>query len=123
MHYVYFLRSESNPDEVYTGMTGDVDRRLKEHNSDDNTGYTSRYRPWRMEACFVCGTQETAEIVEDYFKNTSGKEKFDNFAKANPHHPSPKQGFFDTLKEGRAFGSGDRRFRMGDSKAFEMVNR
>jgi len=28
MHYVYFLRSESNPDEVYTGMAEVLDIRL-----------------------------------------------------------------------------------------------
>ncbi len=122
MHYVYFLRSESNLDEVYTGMTEDLDRRLNEHNSDDNTGYTKRHRPWGIEACFVCDTEATASIVEDYFKNSSGKEKFDNFTKANPHHPNPKQGFFDTLEEGRGFGSRDKRFKMGDSKAFVMAN-
>tara|TARA_R110001592_G_scaffold144484_6_gene367681 strand:+ start:9777 stop:10145 length:369 start_codon:yes stop_codon:yes gene_type:complete len=122
MHFVYFLRSESDTSKVYTGETADLDRRLGEHNSDDNAGYTRRYRPWRIEACVVCDTKETAVIVEVYFKNNAGQEKFNNFALANPHHPSPKQGFFDTLKEGRAFGRGGRRFRMGDGRAFVMVN-
>ena len=122
MHYVYFLRSESKPDEVYTGRTEDLDRRLGQHNSEDNTGYTRRHRPWRIEAYVTCDTEETAKIVEAYFKNSSGIEKFDNFAKANPHHPNPKQGFFDTLEEGRAFGSKERRFMMGDSRAFVMAD-
>ncbi len=110
MHFVYFLRSESNTVKVYTGYTGDLDRRLGEHNHDDNEGYTKQFQPWRIEACVLCDDEQTAEIVEAYFKNSAGQEKFRNFAKANPHHPSPKQGFFDTLEEGRAFGRKERRF-------------
>jgi len=110
MYFVYFLRSESRPAKVYTGSTGNLDRRLQEHNAEDNTGHTRQFQPWRIEACVLCDTEETALIVESYFKNSAGQEKFNNFAKAIPHHPHPKQGFFDTLEEGRGFGSKARRF-------------
>lgn len=110
MHFVYFLRSERNPRKTYTGYTNDLDRRLAEHNHPDNDGYTGGFQPWRIEAYVSCDTEQTAVIVEAYFKNTSGKEKFSNFEEANPNHPNPKQGFFDTLEVGRAFGSGANRF-------------
>lgn len=110
MYFVYFLRSESNTIKVYTGYTNDLDRRLQEHNAEDNTGYTRQFQPWRIDAFVSADTEETAQIVEAYFKNSSGQEKFKNFAEANPHHPHPIQGFFDTLEEGRGFGSRERRF-------------
>ena len=110
MYYVYFLRSERKTDKIYTGYTGNLDRRLSEHNAEDNEGYTRHFQPWRIEACVLCDTEETALVVEAYFKNSSGQEKFTNFAKDNLHHPSPKQGFFDTLVEGRGFGSKEKRF-------------
>ena len=32
-HYVYVLQSLSNPNEIYTGITGDLKQRLAEHNA------------------------------------------------------------------------------------------
>ncbi|MGQ0527429.1 MAG: GIY-YIG nuclease family protein [Alphaproteobacteria bacterium] len=111
MYFVYFLRSESNPKKPYTGYTNNLTRRLREHNEGRaEKSYTLRFRPWRIEAFVYVDTEATAMIVEAYFKNASGKEKFRNFAIKNPHHPNPKQGFFDTAREGRAFGSGENRF-------------
>jgi len=125
MYFVYFLRSESRPTKVYTGYTNDLDRRLQEHNDANNTGYTRQFQPWRIEACVLCDSEEAAGIVEAYFKNSAGQEKFDNFAKANPHHPSPKQGFFDTVEEGRGFGSKARRFHVtkdGNKTVMALTN-
>jgi predicted GIY-YIG superfamily endonuclease len=109
MHYVYFLRSKSNPDATYTGMTKNPIRRLQEHNNGQNT-HTKKNIPWEIEATFITEDEATALIVEAYFKNTSGKEKFTNFANTHPDHDNPKQGFFDTLEEGRGFGRGENRF-------------
>lgn len=111
MHFVYFLRSESNPNRTYCGRTQDLDTRLEQHNNGENTS-TRGGRPWRIEAYVGCDTEHTSDVVERFFKNTSGREKFDIFEKSNPLHPSPKQGFFDTLEEGRAFGSKKRRFKV-----------
>tara|TARA_B100001093_G_scaffold404238_1_gene392339 strand:+ start:175 stop:549 length:375 start_codon:yes stop_codon:yes gene_type:complete len=110
MPIVYILRSIRPPQQSYTGSTDDLERRLQQHNDGLNKS-TRAHRPWRIEAYVECDTRQTAEIVEAYFKNNSGQEKFRNFARGNPIHPNPKQGFFDTLEEGRAFGSNARRFR------------
>lgn len=100
MHYVYCLRSESNPEKVYIGESEDIESRLEGHNSDKNTGWTRHFPPWRIEAYVLCDNQDTALVVEAFFKNDSGQEKFRNFEQANPQHPNPRQGFFDTLAEG-----------------------
>lgn len=111
MPYVYILTSDNTP-RVYTGFTHDLNRRLAEHNSDSNEGWTCTHKPWRIDAYVEVDCEETGLIVEQYFKNSSGQEKFRNFAKDNPHHPHPRQGFFDALEEGRAFGRAENRFKM-----------
>lgn len=123
-HFVYFLRSENDPNKTYCGRTQDLDTRLKQHNNGENTS-TRVGRPWRIEAYVECDTEHTSDVVERYFKNTSGREKFDNFEAANPNHPNPKQGFFDTLEGARGFGSKERRFivTQNDGKTiFVMAN-
>jgi putative endonuclease len=110
MRYVYFLRSRRNPAKVYTGKTNDLERRLEEHNAGEGGRYTNQFKPWRIEAYVLTDTEQTATTVEEYFKTPSGTEKFDRFATSNPLHPNPKQGFFDSLTEGRAFGRGENRF-------------
>ena len=113
MYFVYFLRSESEPENTYIGMTANLERRLSEHNSEDNTGYTSRHQPWGLEVFVMAETREVAETAEAYFKNSSGKEKFRNYATANPDCTLPVRGFIHSLEEGRGFGSGENRFKVG----------
>ena len=47
MHYVYLLRSQINSKKIYIGFTGNVERRLEEHNKAEK-GFTSRYQPWEL---------------------------------------------------------------------------
>ena len=42
MYYVYLLRSESSPEQVYIGFTEDLRQRLAEHNAGKST-HTRRY--------------------------------------------------------------------------------
>ena len=46
MHYVYYLQSELNS-RYYIGITNDVDRRLKEHNS-GTVRSTAPNKPWKL---------------------------------------------------------------------------
>ena len=66
--HVYLLWS---PDDgtTYTGMTGDLRRRLREHNAPKNTGYT-RGRRWRLLAvrCFL--DRHSALLVERQLKKS-----------------------------------------------------
>jgi len=46
MYHVYLLRSKKDKS-FYIGYTGDLDKRLKEHNS-GLVNYTSEYKPWSL---------------------------------------------------------------------------
>ncbi len=46
MHYVYILNNKKN-DKLYIGFTGNVVKRLKEHNSGKSL-YTKKYMPWKI---------------------------------------------------------------------------
>jgi predicted GIY-YIG superfamily endonuclease len=65
--YVYLLLSEHG--EVYCGYTNCIRRRLREHNSPKNTGWT-RERRWRLLAvrCFL--DRHSATIVERNIKRS-----------------------------------------------------
>jgi putative endonuclease len=45
--FVYILRSDSEPDRHYVGLTSDVADRLRGHN-EGPCGVTVRYRPWSL---------------------------------------------------------------------------
>lgn len=72
MFYVYLLRSQSNPDQRYTGFTNDVEARLKTHNS-GRSPHTSKYRPWSLVAYFAFEEERRARDFELYLKSGSGK--------------------------------------------------
>ncbi|MFC1496125.1 GIY-YIG nuclease family protein [Candidatus Margulisiibacteriota bacterium] len=59
MHYLYILQSKKTG-RYYVGVTNNVQRRLKEHNSGTvkSTGY---YRPWVLKK-----TEEYSNIKEAY---------------------------------------------------------
>lgn len=64
MYYVYVLRSRTNKRKIYTGITGGLKRRLGEHNSADNKGYTAPFKPWEL-VCYVAFNDRTlAESFE-----------------------------------------------------------
>jgi len=69
--YVYLLRSESNPDQVYTGVTSDLKQRLKDHNA-GKAKHTSKFRPWVIESYFAFADREKALAFEKYLKTASG---------------------------------------------------
>ena len=65
--HVYLLLSDRG--ELYTGYTSNLRRRLREHNSEDNEGWT-RGRRWRLLAvrCFL--DRHSARIVERSLKRS-----------------------------------------------------
>lgn len=78
-------------------------RRLDEHNAGQST-YTSRFTPWELRAFVQADSEEIAQTVERYFKNSSGQEKLTRFREQNPDHPNPINGYFSSLEEGKVFG-------------------
>ena len=72
MHYVYVIRSRVNG-RFYVGMTADVDKRLKEHNS-GRTKSTKGYLPWTLVFKEDFQSRAEARLREKYLKGGSGKE-------------------------------------------------
>ena len=70
MYYVYILESQKDASR-YIGVTSDLRKRLREHNS-DHPGYSNTRRPYEISwyAAFV--NKEKAYAFETYLKSSSG---------------------------------------------------
>ena len=71
MTYVYILRSVSCPDQTYIGVTGDLRRRLRQHNSGQSE-YTKQFIPWKVETYIAFSDSEKAKALERYLKMGGG---------------------------------------------------
>jgi len=71
-HYVYVLRSLSNPDRHYTGLTQDLDARLKRHNA-GKVPHTAKYAPWDIATAIAFRSRGKAVAFERYLKSHSGR--------------------------------------------------
>jgi predicted GIY-YIG superfamily endonuclease len=71
-HYVYVLVSEQCPHHHYTGLTHDLDSRLRDHNS-GKLPHTAKYRPWRIETAVAFRCRKKAASFERYLKSHSGR--------------------------------------------------
>jgi len=71
-HYVYILTSEMDKNRHYTGLTKNIENRLKEHNS-GRVKSTSKYKPWRLETVIAFRSREKAAEFEKYLKSHSGR--------------------------------------------------
>ena len=72
MFLVYVLYS-INFDRTYTGMTKDLDRRIKEHNKGRNKS-TKPYAPWKLVYQEVFDSRIEARKREKYLKSGNGRE-------------------------------------------------
>ena len=71
-HYVYVLQSTSHPGQIYTGHTGDLSRRLREHNA-GKVPHTSGFTPWRIRSATAFRDKARALTFELYLKSGSGR--------------------------------------------------
>ena len=71
MHFVYILKNESFPNQLYKGSTNNIGERLKHHNSGASP-HTAKYRPWRVIFSAAFETEELARMFEKYLKTGSG---------------------------------------------------
>ena len=71
MYLVYILRSIKRPERLYIGLTKDIAKRLREHNS-GGLKYSQAYAPWEIETYISLKDKKTAENLERYFKSGSG---------------------------------------------------
>src|SRR4051812_29586476 len=70
--FVYMLRSDSNPERHYVGVTGDVPRRLHWHNNGPS-GVTTHHRPWSVVVSLEFTDPTAAWRFERYLKTGSGR--------------------------------------------------
>lgn len=70
--YVYTLESLSHPERIYTGQTGNIRRRLGQHNGGEVIS-TSRHRPWRIRTVTAFRDRARALAFERYLKSGSGR--------------------------------------------------
>jgi len=69
--YVHLLRSRSNPEKRYVGITSDFQERLKQHNAGQSP-HTNKFRPWQPVVVIRFEDDEKAEHFERYLKFGSG---------------------------------------------------
>lgn len=72
MKYVYVLASNSVPNQTYVGVTGDIERRLREHNS-GKCRHTRKYRAWECIVALRFADDMKADQFEKYLKSGSGR--------------------------------------------------
>jgi len=81
IYYVYVIRTDK--DTLYTGITTDIQRRMKEHISrKSGAKYTRQFKIIKIEIILEALGRSNASRIEWYFKQFSKKEK-ENFIK-NP---------------------------------------
>jgi len=77
MYYIYILRSVYF-EKYYVGYTSDVNRRLEEHNTQQENSFTLRYRPWEIYLKFEAGDDIAfARSVERKIKKQHSREIYD----------------------------------------------
>lgn len=72
MHFAYLLRSETDPERTYVGLTDNLERRLAEHNEGKSI-HTNKFRPWKLMTSIAFDERENAEAFERYLKSHSGR--------------------------------------------------
>jgi len=72
MFHVYILKSINFPTTMYIGYSTNLKQRLIEHNNGKSI-YTSKYRPWQLEACITFKEKSKAIAFEKYLKSGSGR--------------------------------------------------
>lgn len=69
--FVYILRSRSDPDRYYTGVTSNVGARVTAHNAGECT-HTARHRPWDVDVVLAFRDESRALDFERYLKSGRG---------------------------------------------------
>lgn len=71
--YVYILKC--NDGSYYTGHTDDIDKRIAEHHSSENTGYTADKKPFELVYTQEFMARDEAIAAECQIKKWSRKKK------------------------------------------------
>ena len=71
-YFVYLIKSKSEPEQKYIGITKNIDQRLNDHNK-GYSKHTSKFKPWELIAYFVFFDKQKAYDFEKYLKSHSGR--------------------------------------------------
>ena len=71
-HYVYLIQSDSHLGQKYIGVTANLDKRIREHNS-GKSKHTAKFLPWKLVAYFTFFDKYKAYAFEKYLKSHSGR--------------------------------------------------
>ncbi len=82
MFYVYVLESDGHR---YIGSTGDIKRRLGEHNAGQNFS-TKAYAPWTLIYYEAHLSLEDAKRREKYFKTSPGRNALSRMLRSYYEH-------------------------------------
>ncbi|MCX6737846.1 MAG: GIY-YIG nuclease family protein [Candidatus Parcubacteria bacterium] len=69
-YFVYIIQSKID-NSRYIGLTVNLERRLREHNS-GSSKYCSSRRPFRLIWCCIFSNKKRAQEFEKYLKSSSG---------------------------------------------------
>lgn len=69
--YVYLLRSEMAPCQVYVGQTRDLRQRFADHKA-GKAKHTSKFRSWRIATYVAFSDHDQTLAFERYLKSASG---------------------------------------------------
>ena len=83
MYYVYMLANKHNTT-IYTGVTGNLEKRLYEHKSKLVDGFTKRYNIDKLVYFEATGCVESAIAREKQIKGWTRQKKNDLVATINP---------------------------------------
>jgi predicted GIY-YIG superfamily endonuclease len=70
--YVYIIQSKQNPKHHYTGITDDLEERLKKHN-EGGCPHTAKFKPWEIRTAIAFKDRKRAAEFEQYLKTHSGR--------------------------------------------------
>ncbi|MCZ6688837.1 MAG: GIY-YIG nuclease family protein [Planctomycetota bacterium] len=72
MKTVYLPESTSHPHRHYTGITSDLRKRIRDHNSGQSP-HTSKWRPWKIVLALTFADEAQAYAFERYLKSGPGR--------------------------------------------------
>lgn len=82
-YYVYILTNQFN-DVFYVGVTNNLERRIREHQSGLIDGFTKKYRVHKLVYCENCHDVRDAIAREKQLKNWNREKKRTLIEKMNP---------------------------------------
>jgi putative endonuclease len=85
MFYVYALHS-LDYNKIYIGFSPDPEKRLLSHNDERSTGWTSKFRPWKLIYTEKCESKTAVLIREKQLKTSRGRNFVWNCIAGNKTH-------------------------------------